>query len=124
MTTMPDTGESDARFLLSLAGKSALITGATGHPGSAMAAALAEAGANVVTSSRRRVDAEAAAARLVRIGSARHYGVELDHMDEASAARGFEAAVAAVGRLDVLVCNGHDPTAADWRTVTAEEFSR
>lgn len=40
--------------LFSLEGKTALITGATGHLGSAMAVALADAGATVVVSSRRR----------------------------------------------------------------------
>jgi NAD(P)-dependent dehydrogenase (short-subunit alcohol dehydrogenase family) len=115
----------DVRYTLSLRGKSALITGATGHLGSAMAAALAEAGATVVASSRRLADAEAVARQLVSTGVARHHGVALDHADEHAARRGFDAAVAAAGgTLDVLVCNGHDPTAADWRTVTPEQFTR
>ena len=116
---------ADVRRLLSLRGRSALVTGATGHLGSAMAAGLAEAGATVIASSRRLADAEAAAGRLVLAGAPRHHGVQLDHADEHAARRGFDAAVAAAGgTLDVLVCNGHDPTAADWRDVTPEQFTR
>jgi gluconate 5-dehydrogenase len=45
-------------------------------------------------------------------------------MDEASATAGFAAAVTKAGRIDVLVNNGHEPLAADWSTVTAEQFNR
>ena len=107
-----------------LSGKVALITGATGYLGSAMADALAEAGASVIASSRRLADAQAVAARLVRGDSATHHAIEMDHTNETSIERGFQAAVAAAGRVDVLVNNGHDPTAADWRTVTGEDFTR
>jgi NAD(P)-dependent dehydrogenase (short-subunit alcohol dehydrogenase family) len=110
--------------LLSLRGKVALITGATGHLGAAMAAALAEAGATVVVSSRRLDAAEAAAARLPRVDDVKHRAVAIDHTDEASVAAGFQAAVRAAGRVDVLVNNGHEPLAADWSTVTAEQFNR
>jgi gluconate 5-dehydrogenase len=116
---------SDVGALFDLAGKVALITGATGHLGFAMAAALAEAGATVVASSRRIADARAAAANLPSAAGLRHYAVELNHMDESSAQSGFAAAVAAAGgRIDVLVCNGHEPLGADWTGVTAEQFNR
>ncbi len=110
--------------LFSLSGKVALITGATGHLGSAMADALAEAGASVIASSRRLGDAQAVAARLVRGPDVKHHAIEMDHTDEGSIDRGFDAAIAAAGRVDVLVNNGHDPLGADWRTVTGEQFSR
>ena len=112
------------RDLFNLSGKVALITGATGHLGSAMADALAEAGASVVASSRRLADAEAVAQRLPRAGETKHHAIELDHTSEASIGRGFDAAVAAAGRVDILINNGHDPLGADWRTVTAEQFTR
>jgi NAD(P)-dependent dehydrogenase (short-subunit alcohol dehydrogenase family) len=53
-----------------------------------------------------------------------HLAVALDQMDEASAERGFAEAVAAAGRIDVLVNNGHEALAADWRSVTGEQFAR
>jgi len=118
---MPDR---DVRDLLNLRGQVALITGATGHLGSSMAHALAEAGASVIASSRRLADANLVAQQLPRIGEASHHAIEMDHMDEQSIERGFGAAISAAGRIDVLVNNGHDPTAADWRSVTGEQFSR
>src|SRR5688572_31345873 len=89
--------------LLSLRGKVALLTGATGYLGSAMADALAEAGASVIASSRRIADAQAVAARLVRTEGVNHHAIEMDHTNESSIQRGFEAAIAAAGRVDVLV---------------------
>lgn len=118
---MPDR---DVRDLLNLRGQVALITGATGHLGSAMAHALAEAGASVIASSRRLADAHAVAQQLPRIEPASHYAIEMDHLDEQSIQRGFEAAILTAGRIDVLVNNGHDPTEADWRSVTGAQFSR
>lgn len=114
----------DVRDLLSLQGKVALITGATGHLGSAMAAALAEAGANVIVSSRRLATAEAAVARLPRVGEAAHHAVAIDHMEESSISHGFEAAVSKAGRVDVLINNGHEGLGSDWTTVTAQQFTR
>jgi gluconate 5-dehydrogenase len=110
--------------LLSLRDKTVLLTGATGHLGSAMAAALAEAGASVVVSSRTIATAEDAVAALPRVGRATHHAVSLDHLDETSAQAGFAAAVAKAGHIDVLVNNGHDPLTADWTSVTAEQFNR
>ena len=117
-------GQTHVKGLLSLRGKVALITGATGHLGSAMAAALAEAGAAVVVSSRKLEEARAVAARLPPPPEVTHHAVEIDHTDEASVLSGFAAAVAAAGRIDVLINNGHEPLASDWRTVTADQFDR
>ncbi len=110
--------------LFSLQGQTALITGATGHLGRALSDALAEAGASVVVSSRRRADAERLAASLPSVQGARHHGVELDHMQERSINDGFLEAVGKAGQVDVLVANGHEPLAKDWTNVTGEEFTR
>ena len=109
--------------LLSLDGKVALITGATGHLGWAMASALAEAGASVIVSSRRLADARRAADRLPKI-DAPHHAVEIDHMDENSISTGLAAALAEAGKIDVLVNNGHEAVAEDWTTITGERFTR
>jgi NAD(P)-dependent dehydrogenase (short-subunit alcohol dehydrogenase family) len=76
-----------------------LVTGGTSGLGRAMAAALTDAGARVVLTSRERARAEAAAAE---IGAA---GVELDVRDEGSVQTGVEAAYEQLGGLDVLVAN-------------------
>jgi NAD(P)-dependent dehydrogenase (short-subunit alcohol dehydrogenase family) len=89
-----------------------------------MADALAEAGASVIVSSRRLPDAQRVAERLPRVGDVRHHAIELDQTHESSIQRGFDAAVQAAGRVDILINNGHDPIGVDWRTVTGEQFTR
>lgn len=110
--------------LFDLSGKTALITGASGWLGSAMAEGLAEAGASVVVSSRNRERATAVARSLPVLGEARHHGVALDQMDGDSTASGFEVAAAANGRIDILVNNGHEPNVSDLDTVDRLEFGR
>jgi NAD(P)-dependent dehydrogenase (short-subunit alcohol dehydrogenase family) len=112
------------RELFSLEGRVVLITGAAGHLGSAMSHALAEAGATVIATSRRLSDAEHFADSLPRSSNTRHYGVELDHMDESSLAAGFKKAIELAGQVDVLIANGHEPVTADWTSVTADQFNR
>ncbi|MBP8260257.1 MAG: SDR family oxidoreductase [Verrucomicrobia bacterium] len=107
-----------------LSGRTALVTGASGHLGIALASGLAEASCRVVAASRNLEKARQTAARLGGAQAGRHGAVAIDHLDEASAQRGFEDAVRQAGRIDILVNNGHHPLAADWRTVTGDEFTR
>jgi gluconate 5-dehydrogenase len=109
---------------IDLSGRVALVTGGTGHLGSAMARALAEAGASVVVTSRDAERARVAAAALPSPAGAKHHGVALDHTDPSSLERGFAGALAAAGKIDVLVNNGHEAQASDWTTVTPEQFTR
>src|SRR5437764_3389100 len=85
--------EPTVQELFDLTGKVALITGGTGHLGSAMARALAEAGASVVITSRDAARARAAAEALPRTATARHHGVALDHMEPAALEQGFAEAL-------------------------------
>lgn len=110
--------------LFDLSGRAALLTGATGYLGRALADALAEAGARVVVSSRNVENARSVASMLGGQEAGRHLAVCLDHLDDASIERGFEDAVSQAGRIDILVNNGHDAVGADWSTVTAEQFQR
>jgi len=108
--------------LFDLTGKVALITGATGYLGSAMARGLAEAGASVVVSSRDVRQARAAAEALPTPADAAHFGVQIDHKDADSIAAGFADAVAQAGTLDILVNNGQGGAGNDLTDVTAEQF--
>ena len=110
--------------LFDLRGRVALVTGASGHLGRALAEALAEAGSRVVVGSRDSSRAKAVAQKLPGAESGRHKGVALDQLDETSLDAGFEAAVDEAGQIDVLVNNGHEALAADWREVTGEQFTR
>lgn len=122
--THSDRNEPTVRELFDLTGKRALVTGASGYLGGAMARALAEAGATVVVSSRQLSRAGAVVATLPASGGVSHQAVQLDHMDEVSIEDGFDRAVQAVGGLEVLVNNGHEPLASDWTDVTGQQFTR
>ncbi|HWL09896.1 MAG TPA: SDR family oxidoreductase [Planctomicrobium sp.] len=108
----------------SLRGKTALITGATGHLGSAMAQGLAEAGARVIATSREQHRAEEVASSLPAVETGAHVGVSLDHMDEEALTQGFQNAIQQAGQIDILVNNGHEPTGQDWTNVSAAQFTR
>ncbi|HOA72104.1 MAG TPA: SDR family oxidoreductase [Phycisphaerae bacterium] len=118
------TSEPTIQQLFDLSGKVALITGASGYLGQSMSRALAEAGASVVISSREQAKAQTLAAQLPVVGKAKHHGVRLDYFDEASIEQGVADAIAAAGRIDILVNNGYERVTADWTSVTGEQFTR
>ena len=110
--------------LFDLTGRVGLITGASGWLGRAMATALAEAGANVVVASRDAETGKQAAAKLPTQKGNQHHYVVLDQLDDDSIEYGFDAAVAAAGKVDILINNGHAADGHDLTDVTAEQFNR
>lgn len=118
------TGEPTIQQLFDLTGRTALVTGGTGHLGSAMSRALAEAGATVIVSSRFHERAVVSAAALPTPAGQQHAAVVIDHMDGDSIERGWSEAAAVTGAVDVLVNNGHEAQPNDWRRVTMDEFAR
>jgi NAD(P)-dependent dehydrogenase (short-subunit alcohol dehydrogenase family) len=110
--------------LFDLSGRVAMITGGSGHLGSAMARALAEAGASVVLTSRDAAKAHSTASALPLIGNARHWGIALDHMEPDQLADRFRSAIELTGKVDVLVNNGNEAGSRDWTNVTPEQFTR
>ncbi len=121
---MPTTPSRTVNDLLSLRGRAALITGATGHLGSAMADALAEAGASVIVSSRSIEDARSVASRLPRAEDVTHHAISMNQMDAESIEQGFRDAERQAGRIEVLVNNGHEALGADWKSIDADQFNR
>jgi NAD(P)-dependent dehydrogenase (short-subunit alcohol dehydrogenase family) len=117
------TRESTIHELFDLTGRVALVTGATGHLGRSMAAALAEAGATVVAASRDERRANELAKMLPSPQRQRHLGVALDQMKCEEAASAFDRAADSTGGVDILVNAAHDPLADDWTTVSAEQFN-
>ncbi|MBC8481291.1 MAG: SDR family oxidoreductase [Planctomycetes bacterium] len=109
--------------LFDLSGKVALVTGATGYLGNAMAKGLSEAGAAVIISSRDKERAVSAAEKLSAESGNSFYGVEMDHLSEESINRGFEDGLKQAGRIDILVNNAHFGLEAGWHNVTSEEFN-
>lgn len=90
--------------LLSLAGKAALITGATRGIGLAIAREYGRAGARLLISSENAADCQSAAAAL-RAEGIDACGVVADLGQPGAAEALAEAAQARLGPLDVLVCN-------------------
>src|SRR3954447_14471495 len=106
-----------------LDGKVAIVTGASSGLGVAFAQALAEAGADVVLGARR-VDKLRDTAALVEATGRRALCVAADVADPAQAQALVDAAMAAFGRVDVLVNNAGIGTAVPATRETPEQFSQ
>jgi len=89
----------------SLAGRTALVTGGYRGLGRAFAAALAEAGADVVIGARDAAASEEAAGELAAATGRTVVGVGLDVNDRESGRSAIQAALDATGRFDILVNN-------------------
>jgi 3-oxoacyl-[acyl-carrier protein] reductase len=106
--------------MFSLAERNALITGAARGLGLAIARGLAQAGARVALTD---IDAEGAeaAARALRGEGHQTMALKLDVRDEADFQRGFDAAAANFGGIDILVNNAAvTPHRSLWEITTAE----
>ena len=91
---------------LDLTGKVAVVVGGTAGIGRALALGLAEAGADVVATARTRETVDATAAEIQARGR-RTIRVTADVTERASLEAARDAALAALGRIDVLVnCAG------------------
>ena len=118
--------ESTAGRAFSLAGKVALVTGASSGLGRHFARVLAAAGAKVAIAARRVDRLEALAAEINSAG-ATVAPIALDVTDAAAVVAAFDAAEAALGPISVLVNNAGIPsqtsflktTEAEWRDVMA-----
>lgn len=106
-----------------LAGRVAVISGASSGLGVTLARGLAEAGADVVLAARRG-DLLAETAALVERAGVRAVPVQADIASAADCARVVDAAVAAFGRLDVLVNNAGTGTVGPAHRQAPGEFER
>jgi short-subunit dehydrogenase len=102
---------------MDLKGKTALLTGATGGIGRAIAEALAAKGATVVLSSRKGPELEQLAGSLPGEG---HRAVVSDLAEEGGALKLLEDA----GRIDALVANAALPASGRLDSFSQEELGR
>jgi 3-oxoacyl-[acyl-carrier protein] reductase len=108
--------------MFSLAGRSALVTGAGQGIGGAVARALAAAGAAVVVTDIDKDAVAAVAAEIVAVGGRAEFAM-LDVRDAAQAARAAEQAADLTGRtLHVVVNNAGVIAPAMFAKMTAEQF--
>ncbi len=107
-----------------LAGKVAIVTGASRGIGAAAARALAETGCDLILASRDKAALEQVASRIEKLGRrALVHPIDLQRLDGIPAL--FERAVRGLGRLDILVNNAGtnirhpaiEFSEADWDTV-------
>jgi NAD(P)-dependent dehydrogenase (short-subunit alcohol dehydrogenase family) len=118
--------DSDHLPSFGLAGRVALVTGASRGIGRGLVDALAAAGATVAVTARSRRDADAAAAEVVDAGGTASAHA-LDVTDIASIGRTVDEVVERHGRLDILVANAGlganhpalDVTEHDWDEMIA-----
>lgn len=103
----------------------ALVTGASSGIGLAVAEAMAAAGAAVVINYHAQEAPAEDLAERIRGAGGRALVIQADVADEADVTRLFDEAVAAFGRIDIVVCNSGvqkdasvaEMTLEDWNTV-------
>jgi 3-oxoacyl-[acyl-carrier protein] reductase len=110
-----------------LAGRVALVTGASRNIGRDIALALADAGAAVVVNTRQAGAAAEAVVKEIEAAGGKALSVLADVTDEAAVAAMVDKAVKAFGRLDIVVNNAaarpaqkiEETSLADFRAVIA-----
>ncbi|AWN44339.1 3-oxoacyl-ACP reductase family protein [Methylobacterium durans] len=88
-----------------LAGKRALVTGASRGIGAAIALALTEKGADVAVTYERSAERAAEVVRAIETKGGRSFAIQADSADAAAVKRSIEAAIDGLGGLDILVNN-------------------
>jgi NAD(P)-dependent dehydrogenase (short-subunit alcohol dehydrogenase family) len=91
--------------LFKLDGRVALVTGGTRGLGLSMAQALAEAGAEVVVTSREQEKAQRGAAALTAATGRRALGLAVDVTDARQIEQMVDTTIATFGHIDILVNN-------------------
>ena len=103
----------------SVAGKSALITGASSGLGRHFANVLSEAGAKVVLAARRK-DRLEEGVREIEAAGGTAIAIELDVTKEANVREAFEAASEAFGGIDIVINNAGVPS-SNWFVDVGED---
>jgi len=108
---------------IDLSGRTLLITGASSGLGLEFAKAAAAAGAKLALAARRTERLVELATQIEAVGG-RAVPITMDVQDEASVIAGFDAAQAALGPVDSVICNAGMNSVGLAVEIPAEEFER
>jgi NAD(P)-dependent dehydrogenase (short-subunit alcohol dehydrogenase family) len=110
--------------LLSLKGKTAVVTGGAGYLGTAISETLAELGANLVLASRDQAKCEKKCEEIVRLvdGSVQAVALELDVIKKDSAVEFFDRVHKHFNAVDILVNNAWSGKKNSWESITEEDW--
>jgi 3-oxoacyl-[acyl-carrier protein] reductase len=109
---------------MDLAGRTALVTGASGGIGAELSRRLAQAGAAVAVHHRDSEPEALAVAAAVRAAGARALVVQADLGEAAAAEALAERVESELGPVDILAANAGAGARAAWQDVDAELFDR
>ncbi len=112
---------ADGRTASDFAGRAALVTGAGGMIGSAVARRLAAGGAAVCLAG---LDVAAADVEALIDGGARAVRVETDVSDKAQVERAVRTTLEAFGRLDILVTVAGVTSLGSFEAISTDEWDR
>lgn len=107
---------------LGIAGKVALVTGASAGLGEAVALGLSREGAKVAIAARRKAQCDDVATRAVAVGAADARGFSFDQSDPSSIASLLAAVSAELGAIDILVVNGGGPKPGRFEDVALADW--
>ncbi len=113
-----------SQALFDLSGRVALVTGGSKGLGKAMARGFAEAGANVVISSRHEAELKAAAAEIAEGTKAKVVYFVADMTKRDDVRKLADSALAAMGKVDILVNNAGSNTPQAIDKITDEDWDR
>ncbi len=111
--------------MFDLSGKNAIITGSSRGIGRAIAETLADHGANIVVSSRKRDACELVAAEVNAKNSGRAVAIPANIAQKDELQRLVDQAGAALGDIHILVCNAAtNPHHGPMASISDEQFTK
>jgi gluconate 5-dehydrogenase len=110
--------------LLSLKGKTAVVTGGAGYLGTAISETLAELGANLILASRDQAKCQKECDELLRLtgGAVQAVALELDVLKRNSAAEFFSRVHEHFEAVDILVNNAWSGNKNTWESIGNEDW--